>query len=65
MSEREYPLYGGRAVDLCPTARYVGGISVFLCECPEPGKCPGVRESGAARVEERRQRARDEGGGSR
>lgn len=38
----EYPLFNiGKS---CPTARYVGGTSVYLCECREPWKCKGVLE---------------------
>jgi hypothetical protein len=28
---------------LCPTARYVGGTSNYLCECKDPKNCPGVQ----------------------
>lgn len=38
----EHPLYTRARAALCPTARYVGGISRWLCECPEPHACPGV-----------------------
>lgn len=38
----EYPLFTQTACDLCPTARYVGGTSRWLCECPEPKQCRGV-----------------------
>jgi len=32
---------------LCPTARFVGGTSRFLCECEEPGKCVGAQAADA------------------
>lgn len=38
--EDEWPLFGHQAK--CPSARAVGGVSHFLCECPIPMKCPGV-----------------------
>ena len=38
----EYPLYETMYV-LCPTARYVGGTSMYLCECAHPPECLGVR----------------------
>lgn len=34
----EFPTLPG----LCPTARFVGGVSEYLCECTEPRECPGV-----------------------
>ena len=37
----EYPLYNHH--DLCPTARFVGGVSRYLCECKEPHKCHGIQ----------------------
>lgn len=39
--EWEYPLHDEHK--LCPTARYVGGTSKYVCECQEPKKCLGVR----------------------
>jgi len=38
---QEYPLY--QHYSLCPTARYVGGVSKYLCECPKPSECEGVK----------------------
>lgn len=35
----EYPLFD--QFKLCPTARYVGGVSKYLCECKDPNTCPG------------------------
>lgn len=32
--DREYPLFDDRQG--CPTARYVGGTSKYLCECDPP-----------------------------
>lgn len=40
---KEYPLFTPEAMERCPTARYVGGVSVYLCECKQPEKCGGVR----------------------
>lgn len=37
---REYPLWSHHA--LCPSARYVGGVSGRLCECSEPRNCKGA-----------------------
>ena len=37
----EYPLFDQYL--LCPTARYVGGTSKYLCECPSPNECKGWR----------------------
>lgn len=37
---QEYPLFN--EAGLCPTARYVGGTSRYLCECEDPEKCLGV-----------------------
>ena len=34
-----YPL-GYKYHKLCPTARYVGGTSVYLCECQDKAACP-------------------------
>lgn len=39
---REYPLFTQDAANACPTARYVGGASRWLCECRSPGNCGGV-----------------------
>jgi hypothetical protein len=39
---REFPLYSDAAVALCPTARFVGGVSRWLCECKSPRDCKGV-----------------------
>ena len=36
----EYPLF--THYKLCPSARYVGGTSKYLCECKRPEKCKGV-----------------------
>lgn len=36
----EYPLWDH--YQLCPTARFVGGVSKWLCECQKPGECAGV-----------------------
>lgn len=38
----EYPLFTQEAADHCPTARYVGGVSRWLCECGAPTICHGV-----------------------
>lgn len=46
-----YPVRVGRAMEyalfdhfkLCPSARYVGGTSNFLCECMQPENCAGVK----------------------
>jgi len=35
----EYPLFD--QYKLCPTARYVGGTSIYLCECKLVSQCPG------------------------
>ena len=37
----EYPIFNNQA--LCPLARFVGGTSVYLCECKEPRDCEGAR----------------------
>lgn len=39
---REYPLFTQDAANACPSARYVGGVSRWLCECRIPGQCGGV-----------------------
>ncbi|AJD82994.1 hypothetical protein PJWF_00101 [Achromobacter phage JWF] len=44
---KEYPLFTVTAMEKCPTARYVGGTSVYLCECKQPEKCGGVRQARA------------------
>lgn len=41
----EYPLFTQQCADDCPTARYVGGVSRWLCECSDPAKCQGVRRA--------------------
>lgn len=38
----EYPLFTQDAANACPTARYVGGVSRWLCECQTPSQCGGV-----------------------
>lgn len=38
----EYPLFTQDAANACPSARYVGGVSRWLCECRIPGQCGGV-----------------------
>lgn len=43
----EYPLYTQENADQCPTARYVGGVSRWLCECRLPRVCKGVIASNA------------------
>ena len=35
----EYPLFN--YFKKCPTARYVGGTSKYLCECKDPEGCAG------------------------
>ena len=45
----EYPLFNNPG---CPRARYVGGTSIYLCECPRPGQCPGVLATAKAFAEE-------------
>ena len=40
--DREYPLFTQDAANACPSARYVGGVSRWLCECRIPGQCGGV-----------------------
>lgn len=47
-SYSEYPLYNHKG---CPTARYVGGVSVYLCECIKPHECVGWLASKAAGAE--------------
>ena len=41
--QKEYPLFTDENARKCPTARYVGGTSKYLCECVKPGECEGVR----------------------
>ena len=43
ISGGEYPLFNHQAD--CPTARYVGGVSRYLCECAAPESCQGVRRA--------------------
>lgn len=38
----EYPLFTQDAANACPSARYVGGVSNWLCECRNPKECGGV-----------------------
>jgi len=38
----EYPLMDEECAHKCPAARYVGGTSKYLCECPQPRLCEGV-----------------------
>jgi len=38
----EWPLFDAKG---CPTMRYVGGTSKFLCECPNPRTCEGVQNA--------------------
>ena len=38
----EYPLIWGDVASLCPSRRFVGGTSRWLCECDSPTTCPGV-----------------------
>lgn len=39
---KEYPLFNEH-YRKCPTARYVGGGSRYLCECRVPSQCEGVK----------------------
>jgi hypothetical protein len=41
-THKEYPLFTQENADKCPTARFVAGVSRWLCECKEPSKCEGV-----------------------
>jgi hypothetical protein len=51
MSNLTYPVKVGKSIEyalfeyhwLCPTARYVGGTSNYLCECVIPKECLGVQ----------------------
>jgi len=38
----EYPLLSAESATKCPTARYVGGVMRWVCECEQPTRCPGV-----------------------
>lgn len=38
----EYPLLRQPHADKCPSARYVGGTTRWVCECEQPTRCPGV-----------------------
>lgn len=38
----EYPLFTETAKQYCPSARYVGGVSRWLCECSDRTTCKGV-----------------------
>jgi hypothetical protein len=46
----EYPLYTQENADKCPTARYVGGISRWLCECLQPDFCHGYNAAVASKL---------------
>ena len=37
----EYPLFDFHVK--CQTARFVGGVSSYLCECKKPLECEGVK----------------------
>lgn len=39
----EWPLFTQENANKCPTARYVGGISRWLCECRLPRECNGIK----------------------
>ncbi|WP_458315282.1 hypothetical protein [Providencia sp. CRPN08700] len=41
----EYPLYTKESAALCSSARYVGGVSGWLCECKRPKECDGVKRA--------------------
>lgn len=43
----EYPLYTKESAALCPSARKVGGVSGWLCECKRPKECDGVKQASA------------------
>jgi hypothetical protein len=51
MDQWTYPVKVGKSMEyalfehykLCPTARYVGGTSNYLCECRRPKECLGVQ----------------------
>ncbi|WP_458321555.1 hypothetical protein [Providencia sp. CRPN22473] len=43
----EYPLYTKESAALCSSARYVGGVSGWLCECKRPKECDGVKRASA------------------
>ena len=44
MFSDEYPLYS-ESYKLCKSARFVGGVSKYLCECKNPLACEGVKMS--------------------
>ena len=39
----EWSLFTQENANQCPTARYVGGISRWLCECRLPRQCKGIK----------------------
>lgn len=43
----EFPLFNKESAALCPTARNVGGVSGWLCECGKPLECAGVKRESA------------------
>lgn len=45
--KNEYPLYIKEHAALCPSARNVGGVSGWLCECKKPLECEGVKQASA------------------
>ncbi len=45
----EWPLFDH--LNLCPSARYVGAVSRFVCECTKPNDCAGVKAA-RAQIEE-------------
>lgn len=45
--KNEFPLYTKENAALCPTARNVGGVSGWLCECKHPKECEGVKAASA------------------
>ncbi|QND44237.1 hypothetical protein [Providencia phage vB_PreS-PatoteraRojo] len=45
--KNEYPLYIKEHAALCPSARIVGGVSGWLCECKKPLECAGVKQASA------------------
>lgn len=38
----EFPLMYPEASKACPTSRFVGGTSRYVCECKTPMGCAGV-----------------------
>ena len=58
----EYPLFTQDAANACPSARYVGGISNWLCECSNPKECGGVLA--AAQLQQPERVRRRPGGGA-